>query len=289
MDGHPRGGQRLDFTGGDAEVPDDWLEHRPSDAFAERRAEDAQEQANVQWLLSTLVRLTDTLKTKEWDPAWGEIVVDGGSTYLIGGDVSGTEVWPAHRFDLVARFPEGREMWGDPEPQTALLPEVARRPRIHVRMSSWYGYWVGDYVDGKDSGLLPEIDRLGSTWDQSLDLVRLVIEPYVARAVERSFRIEWRPQGGGKASTLIPREWRLWTSILGPIYLQMFESLRRISEGEPGAATCRECGQPFLVLDGRRRFFCNDRERFRFSQRERRRRLAESDPELGEAPEGLGR
>ena len=73
---------------------------------------------------------------------------------------------------------------------------------------------------------------------------------------------------------LVPREARIWQSILAPIYLQLFEALRRVTEGEPGAATCRECGQPFLVLDARRRFFCNDRERFRFSQRQRRRRLA---------------
>lgn len=281
----------FDFTGGDAQLPDDddWLERRPSGVFAESREEDAQEQANVLWLLATLVRLTETRKTKEWDPAWGEIVVDGGSTYLIGGEMSGTEVWPAYRLDLVTRYPQGREMWGDPEPQIALLPEVARRPKIHVRMSAWVGYWVEDYVDGKDIGLLPDLERLGSTWDQTLELVRLVIEPYVARAVERSFRIEWRPQGGHQPSQLMPREWRLWTSILGPIYLQLFESLRRISENEPGAAVCRECGQPFLVLDGRRRFFCNDRERFRFSQRERRRRIAAPDPEFNEATEGLER
>jgi hypothetical protein len=73
---------------------------------------------------------------------------------------------------------------------------------------------------------------------------------------------------------LAPREERLWQSILAPIYLQLFEALRRITEGEPGAAICRECGRPFLILDARRRFFCNDRERFRFSQRERRRRLS---------------
>lgn len=272
----------FDFTGGDGQLPDDddWLERRPSGAFAESRAEDAEEQANVRWLLATLVRLTETRRTKEWDPAWGEIVVDGGSKYLIGGDLSGTAVWPSYRFDLVARYPQGSEMWGNPEAQIALLPEVARRPTIHIRITSWVGYWVDDHVDGKDVGLHPEFERLGSTWDQALELVRLVIEPYVARAVERSFRIEWRPQGDDKTRPLVPREWRLWTSILGPIYLQLFESLRRISEDEPGAAICRECGQPFLVLDGRRRFFCNDRERFRFSQRERRRRLAGPDSEL---------
>ena len=44
--------------------------------------------------------------------------------------------------------------------------------------------------------------------------------------------------------------------------------------GGLGAAICRECGRPFLVLDARRRFFCNDRERYRHAQRQRRKRLA---------------
>ncbi len=73
-----------------------------------------------------------------------------------------------------------------------------------------------------------------------------------------------------------------------PIYLQLFEALRRISEGEPGAATCRECGQPFLVLDARRRFFCNDRERYRFTQRQRRLRIATEDDAGEPAAPGAG-
>jgi hypothetical protein len=67
---------------------------------------------------------------------------------------------------------------------------------------------------------------------------------------------------------------RHWRSLLAPVYLQLFEAVRRVSEGKSGAALCRECGQPFLTLDARRTSFCNDRERFRFSQRSRRERLA---------------
>ncbi len=36
----------------------------------------------------------------------------------------------------------------------------------------------------------------------------------------------------------------IWGSILAPIYLQLLEGLRRVSEGKPGATWCRECGQP---------------------------------------------
>jgi len=77
------------------------------------------------------------------------------------------------------------------------------------------------------------------------------------------------------------REDRVWMSILAPIYLQLFEALRRISEGEPGAAICRECGRPFVVLDARRRFFCNERERFRYSKREQRKRINVHDSGIG--------
>ena len=68
-------------------------------------------------------------------------------------------------------------------------------------------------------------------------------------------------------------ERRWWSSLLAPVYLQLLEGLRRVTEGQRGAGLCRECGQPFLTLDARRSSFCTDRERFRFSQRERRKRL----------------
>jgi hypothetical protein len=94
--------------------------------------------------------------------------------------------------------------------------------------------------------------------------------------VERRFAIERQAKDveGGTRQVLVPREERVWQSILAPVYLQLFEALRRITEGEPGAAICHECGRPFVVLDARRRFFCNERERFRHAKREQRKRLA---------------
>jgi hypothetical protein len=114
-----------------------------------------------------------------------------------------------------------------------------------------------------------------SSWRGTLELERLLIAPYVGRAVERRFSLEMEDEevGGVSRSVLVPREERQWRSVLAPIYLQIFEALRRITEGEPGAARCRECGRPFLVIDARRKFFCNDRERYRHAQRERRARL----------------
>ena len=73
---------------------------------------------------------------------------------------------------------------------------------------------------------------------------------------------------------LVVHERRWSSSLLAPVYLQLLEGLRRVTEGQRGAGLCRECGQPFLTLDARRSSFCTDRERFRFSQRERRKRLS---------------
>ena len=73
---------------------------------------------------------------------------------------------------------------------------------------------------------------------------------------------------------LVVHERRWWNSLLAPVYLQLLEVLRRVTEGQRGAGMCRECGQPFLTLDARRSSFWRDRERFRFSQRERRKRLS---------------
>ena len=72
--------------------------------------------------------------------------------------------------------------------------------------------------------------------------------------------------------TLHERRW--WESLLAPVYVQLLEGLIRVTEGQRGAAFCRECGQPFLTLDARRSSFCTDRERYRHGQRERRKRLA---------------
>ena len=60
---------------------------------------------------------------------------------------------------------------------------------------------------------------------------------------------------------LVVHERRWWRSLLAPVYLQLLEGLRRVTEGQRGAALCRECGQPFLTLDARRLSFCTDRER----------------------------
>jgi hypothetical protein len=275
----------FDFFGGDAKAPDDnWALERPEGAFAEHRREVADEQGNVRWHLATLVHLSEHREDKVWDAAWGEVVLNGPDMrYLVGGDHAGVEVWSPFSLELARKHPDVPRHLGSLDEQVALLPEIARRPTVSVRPLGYYGYLDDVPPVGRKAGA-EDFRTLGSTWESALNLERRLMEPYVAHAVERRFSIELQPRSDDGRSVFVAREAREWLSALAPIYLQLFEALRRISEGEPGGAVCRECGQPFLVLDARRRFFCNDRERFRFSQRERRRRLAtESDEANAEA------
>lgn len=70
-----------------------------------------------------------------------------------------------------------------------------------------------------------------------------------------------------------------WLSVLQPMYLQLFEAFRRAERGLPAAGFCRDCGQPFLILDGRRSTFCTTKCRNRFNVRAFRARTKTSGPE----------
>jgi hypothetical protein len=251
------------------------------DTFGDALADLAAEQRTVAWHLGILARLSEHRRSRDWDAAWGLLVLrirDVGDL-IVGGPDAG--VWPGLRPAALMHDPRRLR----PE-ESGAIDETARRvrretadwPVIHIGDQAWTTYW-----EPIDSSIVVPFEEtpeerakvLGSTWDATVALERLLIASYVARAVERRFSLVLEPQqiDGEMRTVLLPREERAWHSILAPIYLQLLEALRRITEGEPGAAICRECGRPFLVLDARRRFFCNDRERFRHAQRERRRRL----------------
>lgn len=294
----------IDFTGGAGELPDehgDWLANRPPDTFIESRAEVDQEQGNVVWHLATMARLAEHRSTGEWDPSWGYLVIghpEGGGL-IVGGPEGGEELMSRR---LIEHMRNSRTADIDRpfvEEQDRLYAAVSGRPVVMVSAFGWFGYWRplhGDFGHDARAEARTKAGTVGSTWDSAIELERLLLSPYVAQAVERRFTIERVPTEvyGMTRSVLVPREERVWQSVLAPIYLQLFEALRRITEGQPGAAICRECGRPFLVLDARRRFFCNERERYRHAKREQRRRLAEPDLVLAdgtqvEIKDGRGR
>jgi hypothetical protein len=162
-------------------------------------------------------------------------------------------------------------------------------PVLWVPRASWDYHWIDYSIDGgPPSGRFP-VGRLSADWHGLVELERRLIEPYVRRAADSEVLVEQRGRSHalsreGESSTWIVggplevHERRWWGSLLAPVYLQLFEGLRRITEGHSGAAICRECGEPFLTLDARRSSFCNDRERFRYTQRERRRRISAFRP-----------
>jgi hypothetical protein len=100
------------------------------------------------------------------------------------------------------------------------------------------------------------------SWDATVRVAAVRFNRYVENALRPSVVL-----GQVGDLPLAPRIEFRWTSILAPIYLQLYESLRRITEDKPGAALCRECPLPFLQLDGRRTTYCNAAERNRHNAR----------------------
>lgn len=240
---------------------------------ADYESDMAADRQGVAWLLSTLVRLSDHRVARDWDPAWGQVIIDGAAEgMIIGGEFAGRLVVPRHLTDRDDLDPD----------QKQLVAATWDWPRVAV-LNGAQGNIELVPRDRAEPDLVSEIEArsavLGTTWVETVQLMRLILEPYVRIAVERLFTIELaRPSARAETPfILVPHEERVWRSVLAPIHLQVFEALRRITEGEPGAATCRECGRPFLVLDARRRYFCNERERFRHAQRERRKRIRAED------------
>ncbi len=86
-----------------------------------------------------------------------------------------------------------------------------------------------------------------------------------AESAERALRPEMQRGPDGHVSP----GYRPWYSVMAPISLQLLEAAQRVAEGQRAVGRCRECGQPFLRLDGRRESFCNTTERNRYNSRER--------------------
>lgn len=236
---------------------------REAPGFHDAQVDVLRQQENVRWHLTALARLSDERERADpprggwephegWDPTWAQPALEG---------------------------PTGKVLW---------LGETSNRegtPILLIPTSGWYDVWddykrqVGPPTGRSSTG------RLSADWWGLVELERRLLEPYVRKAAE--YEVEMRragddqnlaPEGqDGRDHPLGPltvRERRWWSSLLAPVYLQLLEGLRRVTEGQRGAGLCRECGQPFLTLDARRSSFCTDRERFRFSQRERRKRLS---------------
>lgn len=240
-----------------------------------------------------------------WDPAWAQPALldpTGGALWLGGSSNFEMRITPLMqhyaRFEDVVKGGsiseynlagvtrrQFTEQWWPTAHATWQRITAEGIPVLWVPLASWY---QDDWVDydtevGPPSGR-SSVGRLSADWWGLVELERRLLAPYVRRAaeyqveigragLERDLTREGESLGHRFPGPLVVHERRWWSSLLAPVYLQLLEGLRRVTEGQRGAALCRECGQPFLTLDARRSSFCTDRERFRFSQRERRKRL----------------
>jgi hypothetical protein len=275
-----------------------------SDSSHDVLAEILDQQDIVRWILDTLVYLTDTRDEDASDDAdvrWRFPALRlPNETVLWLSGASGYErriPEPMQRHPSADEFRDGR---------SGINPSAFLRASMDTRelADDWWprAHAAWQEIEARQIPILwvPNtlIDRYWSPEDRLFDrgirerdhalpliglgraglieVVRRLIEPYVRRAAMPEVEIV-PPVSEDEIRPLEIAERRVWTSILAPIHLQLLEALRRVSQGLPGATHCRECGQPFLVLDSRRSSFCNDRERYRFAQRERRRRLATAE------------
>ena len=283
--------------------------------FHDARDEILEQQRLVAWHLTSLTRLTihrsgatppdSTWRPHDgWDAAWSMAILETpGDALWVGAPVG----WHGYFTDAIQRYaapdavpgratnpeeptdgPRSRrdlEDWSRAHDQWQRLV-AADLPRLWVPRANWDDDWSVYGFDERPPHGRRRWGRLSSDWHGLLELQRRLIEPFVKRAANFEVDVDrerwWveEPDATGHTEVIQPelliRERRLWRSILAPIYLQLLEALRRVSEGKPGAVWCKECGRPFLTLDARRSTFCTDRERLRYAQRDRRERIAVS-------------
>ena len=228
-----RGGRQTDHD----VLIEDWFRDAPDDV--------RNQQSNAQWLLLSLARLSQGAEA--WDPRWIEVVIRGADESLEIDTEDGQTIRYRTRED-------------------ESLPEHSQVIWVPVRQ--WNGAW-SRLAEGEDWPTSESLVPLTLSREGHIELVRRLLEPHVRVAAQFEVELLWP-----KAEyPLVVSERRRWRSVLSPIYLQLLEGLHRITDGQRGAGFCRECGQPFLTLDARRSSFCTDKDRFRFSQRERRKRV----------------
>ncbi len=305
----------------DARYTADLGEHL-GDWFQDSADEVLQQQLNVRWHMISLARLSAHRHDAQpprpawrphegWDRAWSAPVLQAsGSALWIGARSN----FHAHITDEMQRYPRledvpragslsewdtGRyttkqftDEWWPAAHNTWRLLQKHEFPVLWVPSENWHEHWAEYDMDGQAPDGRMQVGRLSLDWHGLLELERRLIEPFVQRAAQRDVvvlrELPHQPSNGPTGTTTrtwLPievRERRRWLSILAPIYLQLLEALRRISEGQSGAAWCRECAEPFLTLDARRSSFCTDQHRLRFAQRARRQRLARASSTEGE-------
>jgi len=258
-----------------------------ADAFHDATVDVAQQQANVRWHLDSLVRLSDHLEdgtasrpglapSEAWDPAWAQPVIRGPGELLWLGGATNEE---AHIESLMQHAATPQHVFRGTRLEDLNLPQgmkprqyerwwrlahaayerilAERVPMLWVPGAQWERTWLGYNIEETPTPRWA-LGRMSADWLGLVELERRLLEPYVRRAAERD--VELRRVGFEEEVTresasrkepfpgpLGVYERRRWTSVLAPVYVQLLEGLIRVTEGQRGAAICRECGNPFLT------------------------------------------
>jgi len=201
-----------------------------------------------------------------WDPRWVQPVIRAPSELVwLGGSTN----YETHIRPLMQRaaLPEGvfketllsehtlphgmspaqfEEWWR--QARSAYEKIIAEGvAMLWVPASDWDYEWSEYDIElGWPSGRSPT-GRLSSDWWGLVELERRLLAAYVRRAAE--YQIEIRRAGYERDLTregesfadhfpapLIVHERRWWGSLLAPVYLQLLDGLRRVTEGQRGAA-----------------------------------------------------
>jgi len=301
----------IDLVGLFPENEPDWRGDLGDDRFEDTAWEVLAQQDNVRWHLLTLARLSqereragrpraDRRPHDGWDPAWAqpaiwcptEVIWLGATTHYEARILNDMQKYPTFEAAAAAdsevpdwsKEKEIVERWWPAAHASAQRLIAGGYPIIWMPWADYIGPWQHFEMDrNAPHGRLPS-GSLHVDWHGLVDLQRRLLTSYVQRAAAHAVVLEQRGWGDPQSADASEPETnvgpvrvqqrRTWRSLLAPVYLQLFEGLRRVSEDHSGATWCRECHEPFLTLDARRSSFCNDRHRFRYAQRERRRRLA---------------
>jgi hypothetical protein len=195
-----------------------------------------------------------------FQPTDDELLLAESFARLDLGDCDRVDRWVKHHGALdLERFLSGarssEERWADPAIDTL---EDLRTEQSML---------VGQLELLLDlTGSMPGPEVVDPAWQDRLEAAVEDLTPRVLLATERVPSVGWRLTRNG-LKVLELRDSYTWGSILGPITLQIFAGLRKLSERQPAAARCQECGLIFLTLDARRRLYCNKRHQHRYTQR----------------------
>jgi hypothetical protein len=183
---------------------------------------------------------------------------------------------------------EGREIWIEQHLIGQYMKVIERISRTLPPPAGQGAEWDEDWFPATDDVFGSVAEEAGTTQARILfEITMDSIATYLARAMSPvvdplgAHGRPVRPTFPGAADLAVGPVVRYrWPSIIAPIYLQLYEALRRLSEGRPGARVCGECGEIFLVLDGRREKFCTNAEYGRNRERRYRERHRVTFPRI---------